>query len=270
MRSCSIRRFRKYRAVFQMEVQYSLRYRANTLFYLSSVILPVVLQYFLWTTVFRDQRQVGPYDLSAMLTYYTVAVFLSHLRLFAWWDIGYAIKDGRMALHLVRPWNPFLLYLVRALAWTSSAFLLLLLAYLPLVFGLLHTHLRAPASPQALLWMLLFWFLGGLFTYTVGYLVNLLAFWTEGVTGILWLLAFLEEFLSGALVPLNLLPGSSWWIHQPFAFLGYLPARIYLGQASGAELAEALGILLGVLAGLIPLAQAVFQRGLRGYQPAGG
>ncbi len=269
MTRCWPATLRKYLAVLRLETQYSMRYRLNSLFYLSALVVPVVIQYFLWTTVYRSRAQVGDYSLSAMLTYYVVAVFLSQMRIVAWWDISESIKNGTVVHYLVRPWNHFWLYFTRSLAWTFPILLLLLPGYLILVFVLRH-RLLPPASAGALAALILIWLAGGLFVYTLEYMTNLLAFWTERTRGFLWLLSFITDFLSGALVPLNLLPGHRWLVLQPLAALGYLPARVYLGQVSPAEFWKTLGILGLWLLALVPLAHLQLRRGLRRYQPPGG
>ncbi len=264
-----LRCLKKYLAVARLEHTYSLRYRANTLFYISAVAVPVLLQYFLWTTLYRSRSHFGAYDLADMLTYYVITVFLNQLRIVAWWEIANSIRSGAVVHYLVRPWNHFTLYLTRTLAWSSTSWMVLLVAYVP-IWGLLRHHLHPPASWHALGGLLLLWFLGGLFMFSLEYMANLLAFWTERARGFLSLLEFVRWFLGGALVPLDLLPGGRWLAQQPLAYLGYLPAQVYLGRVQGEALLRALGTILLWLGILVPLAQGMFRWGLRRYQPPGG
>ena len=88
------------------------------------------------------------------------------------------------------------------------------------------------------------------------------SFWTENIVGLVWLRGAVTDILSGAVVPLALLPSPLAVVAHlsPFQAIVYIPLSLYLGRASA--LPE-LGIQLVWVIVLWFLARAVWASGLR-------
>jgi ABC-2 type transport system permease protein len=102
--------------------------------------------------------------------------------------------------------------------------------------------------------------------------VGMVGFWFLEVTSLLYIVMTLNFFISGHMLPLDLLP-EPWvtilkWL--PFQYMAYFPAVVFLGKVRGADLvrnlvAEALWAVVFML-----LARALYRLGLKRYSAFGG
>lgn len=259
---------RPYWAAFKVTLQNTLRYRANVFFYLSLVLVPPLAMFFLWRTVLGETGSLSTYTLRDMVTYYLVTHFFGSLLPAAWTDIGRSIRTGEISRWLVCPASHFGLFLAQSLGVTAVLAGVSLAGWLVLV-AVLRGYFLWPHPGDAIL-AVAFWIGGGLVYYLWGYLLNLLAFWTERAQGVWGLEDALVWFLGGAIIPLDVLPLREVWLALPFRFFGFLPAQVFLGRLGQGEiLREFVGLILWltVLGSVVFLA---WRRGLRRYQAPGG
>ena len=67
----------------------------------------------------------------------------------------------------------------------------------------------------------------------------MLSFWILEITSLLYVVTTLSFFLSGHLIPLDLLDTTGWLDvlkNLPFAYLAYFPAAVFLQKISDEEL----------------------------------
>lgn len=263
-------RFKPYLRALKVQTQITLRYRGNVFAFLSYVLIPPLAVFFLWRTVLGGERTLGGYGLSAMVTYYVVTqFFVANTPFSAWWEIGEEIRDGRLSLWLVRPVGHFGFYFSQTLgSWIPYWFMGL--GGVVVVAGILHRYFLLPQEAWRLPVAVLFWLLGVALAFNWGYVLNLLAFWTARVSGVLDVADVAAVFLAGGFVPLDILPLREVWLFLPFRFAGWFPAQIYLGRVGLEALPRELGLLLGWLLLLSLVRRAVWRWGLRRYQAAGG
>ncbi|MFI7237734.1 ABC transporter permease [Streptomyces cyaneofuscatus] len=183
--------------------------------------------------------------------------------------IDQRVREGKVAVDLLRPISFPGQMLAGQLGWTSAAVPVLLVA---LSFALLIGAGQAPASaaagfayPVALIGALLV-------NQLLGLLLGMVSFWTLEVSGALMAYRFVAQFFSGALVPLWFMPGpvraAAEWL--PFQATAYTPAAVYLGQVEGAGIAAALGVQLAWIAALGALAAFVWSRARHRVMSQGG
>jgi ABC-2 type transport system permease protein len=102
--------------------------------------------------------------------------------------------------------------------------------------------------------------------------MGMAGFWLLEVTSLLWIVTTLAYFVSGQMMPLDMLP--PFWAGLlkalPFQYLAYFPAVIFLGKVKGAELAWGLLAQLAWAVALVVLTRWLFHRGLRRYSAYGG
>lgn len=109
--------------------------------------------------------------------------------------------------------------------------------------------------------------------FTLDVLIGSLAFWFEDVQGFLRVSAVVVPVLSGAVVPLALMPAA--WATvtqvQPFRFMLAYPMDVLLSDAgwTRSQLITGFGLQLGWLAIFVVLAVLVWRRGLRSYSAVG-
>jgi len=84
--------------------------------------------------------------------------------------------------------------------------------------------------------------LGLVLSFAFSFIVNLSAFWLIETSGVIMIANVMLSFFSGFLLPIAFFPPALAAIAQvlPFQAISGLPAQIFLGQLTGAALAQAL------------------------------
>jgi ABC-2 type transport system permease protein len=105
----------------------------------------------------------------------------------------------------------------------------------------------------------------------MSYLIGLVAFWTDEVSGLYATIDRLKKFLSGGYFPLNLLPLTYIKISYalPFSYSFFVPTQLYLGKINIATAINGIyvqGAWIILLALIIAL---VWRRGIRRYEGVG-
>lgn len=105
---------------------------------------------------------------------------------------------------------------------------------------------------------------------TLDIIIGSLAFWFEDVQGFIRAFAVIVPILSGAVVPLALMPTALVGVTQaqPFRFMLSYPMEVLLGEVSGGVPAG-FAWQLGWLAVFVLVANAVWRLGMRSYSAAG-
>lgn len=260
---------RPYFRALAVETKVTLAYLGTVAAFLSAVLIPPLAVFFLWRAVLGEGGSLGGYDLPAMVTYYIVTqFFVANAPFSAWVEIGEEIRNGRLSLWLVRPVDHYLFYLSRNLgAWVPYWAMGLLGA--AAVAGILHPYFRLPGEVWRFPAALGFWLFGVVLAFSWGYMLNLLAFWTERTAGIMGVADAAAVFLAGGFVPLDILPAKEVWLFLPFRFAGWFPAQIFLGRVPAERLPVELGVLLGWLLFFLLGTKFIWRLGLRNYQGAG-
>ena len=258
-----------YRQALLLSLQTALQYRVNSMFFLTLVLIRPLALFFLWSTILNHGATLGTYTLQTMVTYYVVTqFFVVNTPFGAWAEIGNSIRNGRLALWLTRPASHYGLFLAQVLG--GSLFLWLIgLGGIAVVAVILGPSFHVQTDPALVLAALAFWFGGVVLGYTFGYMLNLVAFWTQRVSGLSNLADLVVSFLSGSIIPLDLLPFKDVWLFLPFRFAGWLPAQVYLGRVGWAEMPAEFGWLAMWIVAFVGLAGVMWQVGLRRFQGAG-
>jgi ABC-2 type transport system permease protein len=102
--------------------------------------------------------------------------------------------------------------------------------------------------------------------------VGMVGFWFLEVTSLLYIVMTLNFFISGQMLPLDLLPQPWAGLLKalPFQYMAYFPAVVFLGKIRGRALVlYLLGELAWALAFML-LARVLYRLGLRRYSAYGG
>lgn len=202
-------------------------------------LLRVLLLLALWRALFAGRGEVGGLDLAEVLTYTVLAAAFA-AQLDASTDLDGSIWSGHIVHRLLRPvsvFGDFIAEMSGRWAFGLATFTLPLLMFAPLLGASV-----APRSPEA----------AALFVASLGlaiavgtaldFLFGCLIVWLDqSLWAIKYARAGLAVLLSGALIPLPLLPWGigavlSW---LPFASMASAPLLIYVGHG------DALPLLLG-------------------------
>jgi ABC-2 type transport system permease protein len=244
-------------------------YRAEMLVWVLATTMPLVMLA-LWTAVARG-APVGRYDEPRFVAYFLATFIVRQLTgSWAFYEMNFEVRDGRLAMRLLRPVHPLWAYAAESIASAPMR----ALVSLPVAMIALAIVGRGAVTHDPAAWAL--WgvaILGGwLITLFVNFAVGCLSFFVESSLKVmdLWLVFFFV--LSGYLVPVDLFPSSLRavvdWL--PFRYQLGFPVELMTG-AYGAG--EALGPLarqwMWVAIGFAVTA-GLWRAGLRRYSAYGG
>lgn len=148
-------------------------------------------------------------------------------------EILNSIKTGTVAYELCRPYKIYSWWYIKIL---SKRYASVILRFLPIIIISLLLpkpfNLSFPDSNISFIFFLVSLLLGSFILVGINMIVHTLTFFTTHDDGIASMLFLVAEFLSGAFLPLPLMPNIFQKISYflPFRLIGDLPFRIYSGN----------------------------------------
>ena len=185
--------------------------------------------------------------------------------------IAREIREGTMKRYLVQPIDMIGYLLVYRVAHKVTYIIMSFLPYALLFFlcrGFFDGFPDALTMAAFALSLVLSFLVGFFFELSVG----MVGFWFLEVTSLLYIVMTLNFFISGHMLPLDLLPQpwSGLLKALPFQYMAYFPAVVFLGKVKGMTLVL---FLLGELFWAVffmVLARALYRLGLKRYSAFGG
>jgi ABC-2 type transport system permease protein len=261
--------FRKYCAIFKIQVINSLAYPAELLWRSLAIVLFLWIFAQLWRITYAaaGKEIIEGLTLQDTLWYFMLAetIELSRPRLARL--ISDSVKDGSIAYLLNKPYNFLLYHLSTSLG--ESFFRWILNA----LFGGVIVWLLVGPPPDPRGWpMALIAILGAmLLHFCFSALIGLAAFVVEEIAPFEWIYQKIIFILGGLLIPLDFLPQ---WLQSiakslPFSYMLYGPARLFVTPDLGRFTALLAGQLtwLALFGGVLAL---VYARGARHLAINGG
>jgi ABC-2 type transport system permease protein len=258
---------RKARALFVHAFAMMTEYRAETIIWMISGSLPLVMMA-VWISL-AAAGPVGGYDAADFAAYFLI-VFLVRQLTVVWvvWELDREIRLGELSPKLLRPIDPLWGHVVDNLA---EKVLRLPLILVPVVIGLLLTGALPPLTLTSLGGFVLL--VGGAWVvrFFQQYATGLLTFWTDQTVGLERVWFSVSMVLSGALAPLDLFPAAVRAVlpFTPFPYLVDLPVQALLGRLSGGELLTAFVVQAAWGAAFVLGTRLLWRRGLRRYGAVG-
>jgi ABC-2 type transport system permease protein len=231
----------------------------------------IILMYrFVFSAVFAHSKEVAGYSLDTMLTYVTISWLLNTFYMTPTGRmLGMRVRDGQVAMDLIKPVNLMTLYFGQGLGRTAFR---VSFATLPL---LILFSLLTQVNPPALATLPAFAatvLCGYLINFQLDYMIGLVAFYLEYNNGIRWGIRLMMSIIGGMVIPLNYFPE---WVERifrlfPTQYMFFQPLQIYLGRvepyAAWSIAAQALAWVLVIFV----LAQLMQRDGLRRLSLSGG
>ena len=244
-------------------------YRAEFLIWMLSNTMPLIMLA-LWSAVARE-APVGRFGQKEFVAYF-LATFIVRQLTSSWvaWQMNFEVRQGTLALRLLRPIHPMLTFAVENLAAQP----LRLVVALPMAAVWLGTVGAGQLPRDPALWVaFVVAVLGGwLMTFLANFAIGCLAFHMESSIKMMDVWLSLYFVFSGYLFPVELFPPAlkavTAWL--PFRYIIGLPVELI---TSAHDRPAAAALLLGqwiwvavMLAGTILL----WRRGLRRFSAYGG
>jgi len=267
-------RLRVYKLILQTSMAERFAYRSDFALGTLFRFLPIITQVFLWGAIFgtmdtTSDKEIAGYKYGEMVAYYLMAMLARAFSSMPGLSSGIArdIREGTLKKYLIQPID-----MLGYLFWYRVAHKIVyyVVATVPFVIVFYLCRDYFPGWPDA-------WTLAGLvvalnMAFLLGFLIEsllgLIAFWFLEVSSLLFIYMMLNYFLSGHMIPLDLLPGWVEWL--PFKYLAYFPCKLALGKYDHAQMARELLIEAAWVVALLWLNRWVFARGLRRYGAYGG
>jgi ABC-2 type transport system permease protein len=247
----------------------ALAYRAEMLVWILSTTMPLVMLA-LWHAV-AHEAPIGRFGEHEFVAYF-LAMFIVRQLTGAWtaWLMNMEIRDGTLALRMLRPVHPLLSYAVSGLAELPVRSLL----SVPIASVVLVVVAGDALSRDPVTWAI--WVVsivgGWLITIFASMTIGSLALFFEQSTKIMdvWLALFFV--FSGYTVPVELFPpllrdAVAW---MPFRYQLGLPVELMIGAHGRAEALGLLGRQWLVVVVMLVVLLLVWRRGVRRFAAYGG
>jgi len=264
----------KFWCVFRLVWIERMVYRINFVMEIVSIILSSLIVVFVWLAIYQSSGRgvLGGYSIQEMVTYILGGGVINSFILTTAEnpETSQSIQDGTLSTLLIKPFNPYAIWLARDLG--SKAFLFIIgLAGYTIVFFFFKNYLVVSASINYLCLFFLSILLAAILQFLLFESLSLLAFWVENTYGIRFTMRVIMEVVGGAIIPLSFFPHilQKIFLLLPFPYLIYLPMRIYLGRIPMEEvpvefLKEAIWIVSLALLNII-----IWKKGVRLYVAMG-
>jgi ABC-2 type transport system permease protein len=257
--------------IARIKILAALAYRFEVWSVIAGQAVIMVATLYLWKTAYAGIDQVAGVTLAQMMTYAVVGSMLS-----GWFTVEIAdsintkIQQGQMAVDLMRPIHPLLLWLFEDLGHSASS-LVLRMAGLAL-FAIPFAGQMAVPQGSVLLMCLPVGLLGYLIVWLLLATVSMVAFWSQEIGGLHMSAEVLLRVLSGSMVPIWFFPD---WLQGvcnflPFVYTYQALLGIVIGKTGWAGALQVLMIQAAWVVALAVLLQFVWSRAARKVMIQGG
>src|SRR4051794_10348916 len=266
---------RKYAKILRASLVERMTYRGDFLIGTVLRFLPLVTTILLWRAIYAgsgQSRQAG-FTYREMIAY----LLLTNIsRMFSSMPglaggIARDIREGTLKRYLIQPVDMIGYLLSYRVAHKVAYIVTSFLPYALLFFicrGFFDGFPDAPTLAAYALSLVLSFLVGFFFEASVG----MVGFWFLEVTSLLYIVMTLNFFISGHMLPLDLLPQpwSGLLKALPFQYMAYFPAVVFLGKVKGWALVYSLIAELFWALFFLVLARGLYRLGLRRYSAYGG
>ena len=263
-------RVRMFSRMIVINLQVSLAYRGEFVFYMLGAIFTPLFSAFVWRAALASGATL-PVDHSYIMTYFVLLAVVSMLT--SAWLSGFMadeIRFGSLSKWLVRPGS----YFYELAANNVGEKILKIFILLPMVaiFALVfRSDIALDAPAWRWLVMLVAIVLGAVLAFSFDVAEGSLGFWVEDLGGIVKARGLVMSVLAGQLVPLALFPdwAQGFMKIQPFRYFLSFQLEIVVGNLSVREIAFGLTMQAGYAVLFILLARWLWNTGKRSYAAAG-
>jgi ABC-2 type transport system permease protein len=224
---------RKYLEVFRWSFKMQIVWRFDVAMTMLATVGRILAAWILWRAIFEGNGNVKGFSFDAMLSYYIISSILNSLdfSMQISGEISDLIRDGGFSKHMVTPMDPFGFFSFMAAGESAfhfgfscaAAFFCAVFFGIKIIFS---TNIIGIAAALVMIPLGLF------FMMCFQYLLGILTFRFLSIRSFTFIANHLIHFLTGALVPLALLPDAVRGIMRifPFYYVTYLPSMLLIGR----------------------------------------
>ncbi len=256
-------------ALLRVGLAEAVAYRAEMLVWVLATTMPLVMLA-LWSTATRD-GPIGRYGQAQFVAYVLATCIVRQLTgSWAYWEINFEVRNGSLAMRLLRPVHPLCAYAAESIASLPMR----LVVSLPAALAALAVVGHRDVTRDPLIWMLWGISMAGawLITLLVNFVVGCAAFFLESSTKLMDAWGVFFFVLSGYLIPVDLLPHALGravdWL--PFRYQIGLPVELMTGGRSRSEAVTLVLAQWGWVAVGLAATAAAWTRGVRRFASYGG
>jgi ABC-2 type transport system permease protein len=264
-----MRHLRLLSRLLTLNIAMTFQYRGEfVIMQLGSLIVPIT-SLLVWRAALAAGADL-PVD-AEYLTAYFVLVSVVNMLTASWtaFFLADSIRNGALNRWLIRPASTHL-DAVANNAGEKVVKLVLIAPFVAVLAWLFRDQLTLPAEPWRWAAFTLAVVLAAGIRLVLDIIIGSLAFWFEDVQGFIRAFAVIIPILSGAVVPLALMPPALVGVTevQPFRFMLSYPMEVLLGELPDG-LPVGFGAQVGWLLVFVVTAAAIWRLGLRSYSAAG-
>lgn len=260
---------------FKLRIMSFIQYRVAALAGLTTQFFWGIMLIFIYIAFYTYGSEVDSISLSQIITYtwlHQAFYALLNVRVDDS-EISDSIKSGDVAYEIIRPYNLYLWWYIKMIAKRMSSGLLRVLPVIGLSFLLPQPYgLSLPSSFINFLLFLISLILGIFVVTGINMLIYTIGFYTYNESGIRQILNSFIEVLSGALIPVVLLPmfiqDATYYL--PFRLISDLPFRLYTANIGIYEGLLSIGLQIMWIIILIILGNFIVKNSLKKVFVQGG
>jgi len=224
---------------FMNMLAFRMRYYTGVLTY----FINVSVYYFIWRAIFQADPNFAGFTFPQITTYVAVgwiirSMYFNNIDT----EMASDILEGKITMALIKPVSVQLSYVARSAG--ESVFRLGMLSAPTAVVLALIFPVLPPASLAHLAVFLVSLAGSVLLVAALNFIVGSCAVRLTSILGLLRAKFWIQDLLSGVLVPITLFPAPLREVSRllPFEHIGFTPLMIYLGKISWSEIATALAV----------------------------
>ncbi|WP_138750956.1 ABC transporter permease [Paenibacillus sinopodophylli] len=266
----------KYAKVFTLGLLNALEYRVNFLLTLLSTIFPILIQYFLWSTIFRgnSESEVLGYQFDQIIFYTICAALLSKLVAAGFeYDVSNDVRTGQLSKFIVQPIGYFQ-YRISSFLGGKIPQIIIVTFILVLILVVVKWVLQLDVE-VALLRIAVFFVavaLSIVMNFFIFYCLSTFSFWFVEVWGIFYTFTLLSSVASGGIFPLDMFGQGINKVLDflPFKYIIFFPINVLNGKLPWAEIANGMMLQLGWILLLFICSKFLWYKGMQRFESVGG
>ncbi len=263
-----------YMPFMRASIQEAVEYKFDILTFCFGMSMMTFVLYYLWSAIYAasGSGMIQGFTMTDMTVYIILNNFMMlFMDTDTIWFVAREVKDGSIAMNLIKPVNYHLRVFFRQLGESAVKAVMLLL---PTVIGLMVFRFLKEGvsmSPVILIQFTLSMILGYIVVFLFDFMLALAAFYTMNVWGIGMTKGALIRLLNGALIPLVFFPEWAQRLFEfmPFKSMIYTPVMIFLNKFDQSILVS-MGMQLGWIAVLMLMNAVIWKHATSRLTVQGG